>query len=101
MLFGNHIRQLREDNNLVLREVAANLEIDTATMSKIELGVRFAKRKHIPLLANLFDCSEEELLKKWIADKVYNLIKDEIYGEEALALVAQALDEIKLENDKN
>ena len=101
MIFGNHIRQLREESNLVLREVAAKLEIDTATMSKIELGLRFARRKHIPLLAKLFNCSEEVLQKKWLADKIYQLLEDEKLGYEALKVAEQVLEYDKTKTDKN
>lgn len=101
MIFGNHIRQLREESNLVLREVAAQLEIDTATMSKIELGLRFARRKHLPLLAKLLNCSEEELQKKWLADKIYQLLEDEKLGYEALKVAEQVLEYDKTKTDKN
>jgi len=43
-MFGNKIRKLREEKGLVLRQLAAALEIDTATMSKIERGDRQARK---------------------------------------------------------
>lgn len=44
MNFGEHIKQLREQNQLLQRQVASVLEIDTAMLSKIERGERRAKR---------------------------------------------------------
>jgi len=38
--FGNRIRILREEQNLLLRQVAPMLEMDTAQLSKIERGER-------------------------------------------------------------
>jgi len=34
--FGEYIHQLREERNLPLRKIAAELDIDTSTLSKIE-----------------------------------------------------------------
>jgi transcriptional regulator with XRE-family HTH domain len=38
--FGEYIRRLREERNLPLRKVAAQLDIDTSTLSKVERGDR-------------------------------------------------------------
>jgi len=95
MLFGNKLRELREQNNLVLRQVAAKLEIDTATMSKIERGDRHAKKEHIPLLANLFNVPIPELKTLWLADKVYDILGEE---DEALQVLQVAEETIKFNN---
>lgn len=76
MNFGEHIKQLREQNQLLQRQVASVLEIDTAMLSKIERGERRAKREHIPLLANLLHSNEKELYTIWLADQVYDIIKE-------------------------
>ena len=83
MIFGKKLRELREERDLVLRKVAVELDIDTATMSKIERGDRFAKREHLPILAKLFKVPEAELKTLWLADKVCDLI-----GEEDVAINA-------------
>ncbi|MBX2913239.1 MAG: helix-turn-helix transcriptional regulator, partial [Cyclobacteriaceae bacterium] len=40
MHFGERIRELRESQGLLQRQLAANLEIDTPMFSKIERGDR-------------------------------------------------------------
>jgi HTH-type transcriptional regulator, competence development regulator len=80
MLFGNKIRELREQNGLVLRKVAAVLDIDTATLSKIELGDRQAKREYLPILSELYGINLKELEKVWLTDKVYDIIEEEEQG---------------------
>ena len=80
MLFGNKLRELREQNGLVLRKVAAILDIDTATLSKIELGDRQAKREYLPILSELYGVNQKELEKLWLADKVYDIIEEEEQG---------------------
>ena len=76
MNFGEHIKQLREQNQLLQRQVASVLEIDTAMLSKIERGERKAKKEYIPLLANLLHSNEKELYTIWLADQVYDIIKE-------------------------
>jgi HTH-type transcriptional regulator, competence development regulator len=84
MLFGNKIRTLREQQGLILRKVAAQLDIDTATLSKIELGSRQAKREHLKILSELYKINLQELEKLWLTDKVYDIIEDEEQGLNAL-----------------
>jgi transcriptional regulator with XRE-family HTH domain len=67
-------------------------------LSKIERGERRAKREHIPLLATLLQTSEKELFTIWMADQVYNLIKEENNASEILKV---AESEIKYNINKS
>ena len=87
MLFGKKIRDLRENKGLVLRKVAAELDIDTATLSKIELGDRQAKREHLTVLSKLYEVDLQELEKIWLADKVYEIIE---YEKQGLSILKEA-----------
>lgn len=42
MLFGNKIKELRDKNGVLQRQLAAHLEMDTPLFCKIERGARFA-----------------------------------------------------------
>lgn len=77
MRFGEYIRQLREQNHLLLRHLASELDIDTAMMSKIERSERRAKREHIPQLAKLLKASVTELQTLYMADQIIELLDDE------------------------
>jgi transcriptional regulator with XRE-family HTH domain len=96
--FGEHIKELREKNRMYQREVCNKLNIDSPMMSKIERGERRAKREQIPILAELYQVKADELLAIWLADQVYDIIKDEVVGLKALQL---AEDEIKYNRKKN
>ena len=74
---GQKIRELREKQNLLLRQVAAHLEVDTALMSKIERGERNASKEQVIQIAGFLKANQEELLTLWIADKVENAVGDE------------------------
>jgi len=84
MKFGEHVKQLREQNQLLQRQLATALDMDTAMLCKIERGERRAKRQHIPILATLLKTNEKDLCIIWMADQVYNLIKEENNATEIL-----------------
>lgn len=81
---GQKIKELREAKGLLLRQVAACLEIDTAQMSKLERGERVAKREQISQLANLFEVEENLLLTIWLSDKVLKVLSGETLASQAL-----------------
>lgn len=77
MLFGNRIKELREEQGLLQRQLAAVLGVDVPMFSKIERGDRRAKREHVVILAQQLNTSEEELLSLWLADKIIDAINDD------------------------
>ncbi|MDD4437357.1 MAG: helix-turn-helix transcriptional regulator [Tissierellia bacterium] len=77
MLFAEKIRQLREEKQLLQRQVSAALEMDNALYCKIERGDRIAKREQVVKLAKLFEVDSDTLLSLWLADKLFAVISDE------------------------
>lgn len=84
MLLGNKIKELRDEQGVLQRQLAAYLEIDTPMFSKIERGDRRAKRSQVVLLAKYFHIDEKEMLTLWLADKILS----DLEGEEDLKLAA-------------
>lgn len=84
---GNKIRELRETKGLLLRQVAAHIEVDTALVSKLERGERKAQREQISRIADFLEVKEDELLLLWLADKIMGDIQDEPQALEALKFV--------------
>ena len=74
---GQKIRELREKQNLLLRQVAAHLEVDTALMSKIERGERNASKEQVQEIAKFLKADTDELLTLWLADKFESAVGDE------------------------
>ncbi|MCX6320562.1 MAG: helix-turn-helix transcriptional regulator [Bacteroidia bacterium] len=74
---GKRIRELREKQNLLLRQVAAYLEVDTALMSKIERGDRKPSKQQVINIAKFLNANEDELLTLWLADKIESTIVEE------------------------
>lgn len=77
MLFGDKIKELREEQGLLQRQLAAFLEIDTPMFSKIERGDRRAKREQVIKLAKYLQQDEKEMLTLWLADKFIDAVEDE------------------------
>ena len=89
--FGERVRELRTKHNLLLRQVASVLEIDTALLSKIERNERQLKKEQIPALAKLLNVSKEELQTLWLADQLYNMVQGEPMADEALKSVTKQI----------
>lgn len=75
--FGETIKRLRESQKLPLRKVAAALDIDTSTLSKIERGERNANKEIAALAASYFKYDLNELNIALLSDKVaYELLEE-------------------------
>lgn len=89
---GQKVREFREKQNILLREVAAFLEVDTAFISKAERGERKLQREQVIRLAKFLKVSEEELVSLWLSDKIINLVNGDTY---AIQGMKKALTNIK------
>jgi len=92
---GDKIRELRIKQNLLLRQVASKLEVDTSIISKMERGERPIKKEQIAILAEILDANKEELYTLWLADQVMNVIKDEPLADKALQSVSKEIKKLK------
>lgn len=90
-MIGRKIRELREEKDFLLRQLAAKLDIDTAQLSKMERGERFFKKEEIVEISKILNTDKQELLTIWLADKIYKTTLDEDYVLDALKLVEQKL----------
>lgn len=90
-MIGEKIRELREVNNVLLRQLAAQLDMDTALLSKMERGDRFFRKEDLLKIASIFKVSDRELLTLWLADRVIRTIEAELNQKEALELVLKTI----------
>jgi len=81
---GEYIRQLREKENMPLRKLAALLDIDQSTLSKLERGERPVSRQMIPIIAKTFRLNEKGLIVKYMSKQVAYQIADEQYANDIL-----------------
>ncbi len=97
MIFGRKIKELRDEQGVLQRQLAALLEIDTPMFSKIERGDRKAKREQVIKMAEYFHQDVNEMLTLWLADKVLDAIENE--DAINLAAINVAKKEIKAKNN--
>jgi transcriptional regulator with XRE-family HTH domain len=94
---GEILRKQREEKGLLLRQVAAPLDVDTAILSKIERGERKAKKEQIVQLAKILNLNQEDLIVQFLSERILYEIQDEELGEKALKVAEQ---KIKKNNTK-
>ena len=92
-MFGERLKELREAKGYVQRQVAAELELDTAYISKMESNDKPASRSHLKKLSKLYSIPEAELLPLWIGEKILQVVQEEKYAIEALEIVLDKLKE--------
>jgi transcriptional regulator with XRE-family HTH domain len=66
--FGERIRELRMKQNLLLRQLSSQLDVDTSIISRLERGARQLKKEQIPLIAQILKADAEDLQTLWLAD---------------------------------
>jgi len=90
--FVETVPGLKETKGLLLRQVEAVLEMDTAFLSKMESNSKPVSKASLTKLARLYCVEEKQLLTLWLADKVYAVVKDQ---DLALKAIEVAEEEIK------
>ena len=81
---GEVLRELRKENGLPLRKVAAHLDIDVAILSKMERGERKLTREIVAQLAHLYQQDLEPLIIRFLSEKVIYEIGNEELAHQAL-----------------
>ena len=88
---GQKLRELREKENLLLRQVAAALEMDTALLSKIERDERKINKEQVLAFAKYYKVQADNLLVVWLSDKLAFEVKDEDLGLKAMQMAEEKL----------
>lgn len=74
--FGEYLRDKREQAGLPLRKIAAELDIDTSVLSKIERGERTAIKRMLPILAKTLNVQQKEIEVEFIKAIVLSEVGD-------------------------
>ena len=76
--FGEQVRELMEEANLSLREVAEKIGIDTSLLGKIERSERQPTKEQIKQVAKYFKLDEREMMKEFLSDQIaYRILEEE------------------------
>ena len=99
--FGEIIKKAREENNYFLRQVAAELDIDQAIISKFERGERKPTKKQVLKFASFFKIDKDKILVAWLSDKVIYDLENETLAEQALKVAEKKIQYLKSHPIKN
>lgn len=94
-LFGSYIRELRVSRGMLLREVAARLEIDPSLLSRIEHGLKQPTRDQVIRLAGIFRVPQKGLMIQFLSDRVLYALKDEKFALEAVQAAEEKISYIR------
>ena len=89
--FGDYIRQLRNQEGIPLRKVAAQLDIDPSTLGKIEKNTRNASFQQIEELSKIFKLSPVELNTLYLSDRLAEVLSKYAYSEEILEMTRKKI----------
>ncbi|SMD38333.1 Helix-turn-helix [Reichenbachiella faecimaris] len=93
--FGEYIRYLREEHKMPLRKLAAFLDIDQSTLSKIERNERHPIKEMVIKLSEVFQLDCNQLTIRFLSDKITYELKDEELGIEALKVAEEQIKYLK------
>ena len=75
---GNIIRNKREEKGMLLRQLAAMIDVDTAIISKIERGERKARREQLIKIAKVLGLNEKEILIEYLSENIaYEILQED------------------------
>ena len=97
---GDFIRQLREQAEMPLRKLAALLDIDQSTLSKLERGERPVSRQMLPIIAKTFNVDEKELVINFMSKQVAYQLADEKFAKDILIAAEEIVNYAKTKRKK-
>ena len=88
---GNKIRESRKSKGLLLRQLAAILDMDVAILSKIERGERTPTKQQLQKIASALTINESELANTLLAESIINELSSNDNPIEVLKIVQKEL----------
>lgn len=89
IFLSNRLKELRDQQGLPQRKIAAALDIDAATYCKMENGNYIPRRDQVIRISEILQCDTQELICIWLANRVYEIVKDEDGATDALKIVEE------------
>jgi transcriptional regulator with XRE-family HTH domain len=93
--FGEYIRQLRVEAGLPIRKIAAQLDIDSSLLGRIERDERQPNKEIITSIAKIFNQDAQDLMQRFLSDQIAYKILDENADIEVLKVAEQKIEYLK------
>ena len=98
--FGEYIKKLRTDNGLTLTQLAFQLDLDSANLSKIENGKREFDEKRLDKLATAFNLDTNQLKVEYFGDQFAKKMYEFKCSPETLIVAEEKMNYLKSINIK-
>lgn len=98
--FGEYIRKLRTEHRLTLTQLAAQLELDSANLSKIENGKRGFDEKRLEKLATVFSLKLDDIKTEFFSDLFAKKIYENNCSMETLMVAEEKVNYLKSKHVK-
>lgn len=96
--FGEYIRKLRTESGMTLTQLAAQLELDSANLSKIENGKREFDEKRLEKLATVFSLKLDDIKTEFFSDLFAKKIYENNCSMETLMVAEEKVNYLKNKN---
>ena len=97
---GDILKNSREEKNLILRKVAAEVDVDQSLISKFEKNERRPTMEQLKRLAKFYNLSENELVINWYSEKIAEELKNTVSTSEILRIAEEKLNYYKAQGDE-
>lgn len=96
---GETLRLAREEKELILRKVAAEVDVDQSLISKFEKNERKPTMDQLVRLAKFYGLSESELIINWYSEKIAEELKYTELTSEILKVAEEKIKYYKNQED--
>lgn len=92
---GNILKVAREEKEMILRKVSAEVDIDQSLISKFEKNERKPTKEQLIRLAKFYKLSEQELIINWYSEKIADDLKNTQETTEILRVAEEKINYYK------
>ena len=96
---GDTLKCAREEKDLILRKVAAEVDIDQSLISKFEKNERKPTMEQIVRLAKFYGLSKSELIINWYSERIADELKYTEHTAEILKVTEEKINYYKSQDN--
>lgn len=96
---GETLKEARDETDLILRKVSAEVDIDQSLISKFEKNERKPTKEQLLRLANFYNLSEKDLIISWYSEKIAEDLKYSESTTEILKVAEEKINYYKTQNN--
>lgn len=97
---GDTLKKAREEKEMILRKVSAEVDIDQSLISKFEKNERKPTKEQLIRLAKFYNLSEENLLINWYSEKIAEDLKYTQGTSEILRVAEEKINYYKAQDNE-